>query len=183
VSPRPDPGRGPGGRGRASGATTRRQFLTRCGALAGAVAAGGALTRAAVLPAGGEAQATALSPARQRTYTALMESVVTQPAMRLDPAVAPGAAAAFAAAYAGWPPERRGDADEVLDALERAPAAAAFSDLDRGRRGEELRARARVTSPRPTGAEQARLELTTRALALAAVVLGPPDSGHQIVTV
>jgi hypothetical protein len=40
-----------------------------------------------------------------------------------------------------------------------------------------------VTSPSPGAAEQARLELTTRALALAAVVLGPPDSGHQIVTV
>jgi len=166
-----------------TGATTRRQFLVRYGALAGALAAGGALARAAVLPAGGEAQVSALSPARQRTYTALMESVVTQPSLRLDPAVAPGAAAAFAAAYAGWPPERRGDADEVLDALERAPAAAGFSELDRARRGDELRARAHVTSPRPGAAEQARLELTTRALALAAVVLGPHDSGHQIVTV
>ena len=183
MSRRPDPGGGPAERGRASGATTRRQFLARCGVLAGTVAAGGALARAVVLPAGGEAQASALSPARQRTYTALMESVVTQPALRLDPAVAPGAAVAFAAAYAGWPPERRGDADAVLDALERAPAAGAFSDLDRGRRGDELRALARVTSARPAAAEQARLEVTTRALALAAVVLGPPDSGHQIVTV
>jgi hypothetical protein len=162
------------------GGTTRRQFLTRGGVLAGALAAGGT---AAVWPAGGRAQATALSAARQSTYTALMEAVVTQPALRLDPAVAPAAAAQFAAAYAGWPAERRRDADAVLDALEDAPAAAGFSRLDRGRRGAELRAGARATSPRPTGAEHARLELTARALELAAVVLGPPDSGHQIVTV
>ena len=38
-----------------TGATTRRQFLVRYGTLAGALAAGGALARAAVLPAGGEA--------------------------------------------------------------------------------------------------------------------------------
>src|SRR4051794_24468487 len=115
------------------GGTTRRQFLVRGGALAGALAVGGT---AAVLPAGGTAQASALSPARRRTYTALMEAVVTQPSMRLDPAIAAPAAADFAAAYAGWPPERRRDADAVLDALEHAPAAGAFSGLDRRRRGD-----------------------------------------------
>jgi hypothetical protein len=162
------------------GTTTRRQFLARGGALAGALAVGGAV---AAWPAGGQAQATALTAARQRTYTALMEAVVTQPAFRLDPAVAPTAAAQFAAAYAGWPADRRRDADAVLDALENAPATGGFSRLDRGRRGAELRVGARATSPRPTGAEQTRLALTTRALELAAVVLGPPDSGHQIVTV
>jgi hypothetical protein len=40
-----------------------------------------------------------------------------------------------------------------------------------------------VTSPRPAAAERERLELTARALELAAVVLGPSHSGHQIVTV
>jgi hypothetical protein len=165
----------------ALGGTTRRQFLIRGGALAGALAIGGGT--AALLPAGGRAEAATLSPERQRTYTALMEAVVTQPSVRLDPAVAPRAAADFAAAYAGWPAERRRDADAVLDALERAPAATGFSRLDRRGRGAELRDGSRASSPRPTGAEHARLELTARALELAAVVLGPPDSGHQIVTV
>jgi hypothetical protein len=165
----------------ALGGTTRRQFLARGGALAGALAIGG--TGAALLPAGGHAQATALSAARRRTYTALIEAVVTQPSMRLDPAIAPAAAADFAAVYAGWPAERRRDADAVLDALEGAPAAGAFSGLDRHRRGAELRDGSRATRPSPTGAEHARLELTGRALELAAVVLCPPDLGHQIVTV
>jgi hypothetical protein len=161
------------------GGTTRRQFLVRGGAAAGVLAIGGT---AALLPSRGRADATALTPARQRTYTALMETVVTQPALRLDPAVAPEAAQHFAAAYAAWPADRRRAADAVLDALERS-SAAGFSRLDRARRSEELQDRARATSPRPVAAERERLELTSRALELAAVVLGPPDSGHQIVTV
>jgi hypothetical protein len=162
------------------GGTTRRQFLVRGGALAGALAAGGA---AALVPSGGHAQTTALSPARRQTYTALMEAVVTAPSMRLDPAVALGAAAAFAEAYAGWPAQRRRDADAVLDALEAAAGAAGFSRLDPRRRGAELHAAARATSARPTRTERDRIDVTARALELAAVVLGPPDSGHQIVTV
>jgi hypothetical protein len=162
------------------GRTTRRQFLLRGGALAGALALGGG---AAVVPSGGSAAAAALTPARRRTYTALMEAVVTGPSLRLDPAVAPQAAEQFAAAYAAWPPDRRRDADAVLDALEGVPAAGAFSGLDRGRRGAELRAGGRATRATPTAAERARLDLTARALELAAVVLGPPDSGHQIVSV
>jgi hypothetical protein len=71
----------------------------------------------------------------------------------------------------------------VLDALERTPAAGAFSGLDRARRGTELREGARAPRSNPTGAEHARLELTGRALELAAVVLCPPDLGHQILTV
>src|SRR3954470_6077921 len=160
--------------------TTRRQFLLRGGALAGALAIGGT---AAVLPARGGAQATALTAARRRTYTALVEAVVTQPSMRLNPAIAAPAAAEFAATYAGWPAERRRYADAVLDALERAPATGAFSGLDRARRGAELRDGSRALRPNPTGAEHARLELTGRALQLAAVVLCPPDLGHQILTV
>lgn len=155
------------------GGTTRRQFLLRGGALAGLLAAGGT---AAVLPSRGRADATALSPARRETYTAFMETVVTGPSMRLDASVAPAAAERFAAAYAGWPPERRRDADTVLDAL------ADVAALDPGRRGAELRARARPTTARPDAAERARLELSVRALELAAVVLDPPDS-HAIVTV
>lgn len=164
----------------ALGGTTRRQFLVRGGALAGALALGGT---AALVPTGGEAQATALSPARRQTYTALMETVVTGPSMRLDAAVAPEVAERFAAAYAGWPAGRRRDADAVLDALEQTAGAAGFSALDRRSRGDELRARARPTSARPDAAERERLALTARALELAAVALGPPDSGHQIVTV
>ena len=162
------------------GGTTRRQFLIRGGAAAGVLAIGGT---AALLPTRGRADATGLTAARQRTYTALMETVVTQPSMRLDPAVAPAAAEQFAAAYASWPADRRRDADAVLDALERSPASTGFAGLDRQRRDAELRARASVTSPRPAAAERERLDLTARALGLAAVVLGPPDSGHQIVTV
>jgi hypothetical protein len=159
------------------GGTTRRQFIVRGGAVAGALAVGGT---AALLPARGRAQETALSAARQETYTALMETVVTQPTVGLDASVAPVAAAQFAAAYATWPAERRHGADAVLDELERSTG---LTRLDPGRRGAELRARARPTSARPGAAERERLELTVRALELAAVVLVPPDSGHQIVTV
>jgi hypothetical protein len=163
------------------GGTTRRQFLVRGGVAAAALAAGGVAT---VLPGGPtSAQAAGLTPARRRTYTALMEAVVTQPALRLDPAVAPAAADTFAAAYATWPDDRRARADAVLDALEAEPATAGFSGLDRGRRGQELREGSRVTEAHPTGAEHQRLELTAQALELAAVALVPPDSGHQIVTV
>jgi hypothetical protein len=144
------------------GGTTRRQFLVRGGAVAGVLAFGGT---AALVPSRGRAEATALTAARRQTYTALMADVVTQPSIRLDAAVAPAAAAQFAAVYAGWPAERRRDADEVLDALE------ASSGL------------ARPTTARPGPAEREHLELTVRALELAAVVLGPPDSGHEIVTV
>jgi hypothetical protein len=160
------------------GGTTRRQFLARGGALAGALAMGG--TAAALVPAGGRAEATALTAARRRTYAALMEAVVVQPSVRLDPAVAPEAAAQFAATYAGWPAERRRDADAVLDALERSTG---LSTLDRRARGDEVRARARPSSARPGAAERERLDLSVRALELAAVVLAPSDDGHQIVTV
>ena len=162
------------------GATTRRQFLVRGSALAGALAIGGA---GSLLSGGSSAQAAGLTPARRRTYTALMEAVVVQPSLRLDPALAPQAADAFAAAYATWPEDRRREADGVLDALERESAPGAFSALDRDRRSRDLRERARVTSARPAGAERERLVLTDRALALAAVTLGQPDSGHQTVTV
>jgi hypothetical protein len=162
-------------------ATTRRQFLARGGALAGALALGGGV--AAIAPSRGTAQAAALTDARRRTYIALMEAVLAQPSVRIDPALAPQAADAFATAYADWPEDQRRQADAVLDELERQAAGARFSALDRGARGAELRAGSRVTGPRPAGAEQARLELTSRALELAAVALGPPDAGHQIVTV
>ena len=162
------------------GGTTRRQFLVRGGALAGALSVGAG---AALLPARGGAQASALTAARLGTYTALMEAVVTAPALRLDASVAPGVAAEFAAAYARWPAERRRRADTVLDALERAPAGASFSALDSDRRGAELRADGRATRASPTGTEQERLDLTAGALELAAVALGPTDEGHQIVTV
>jgi hypothetical protein len=164
----------------ALGGTTRRQFLARGGALAGAaLMAGGA---AALLPARGRAQATALTAARRATYTALVEVVVTGPSMRLDAAVAPEAATRFAVAYEGWPVVRRRDADAVLDALERA-SGGGFSRLDRRSRGEALRAGARPATARPAAAEREYIELTARALGLAAVVLAPSDSGHEIVTV
>jgi hypothetical protein len=144
------------------GGTTRRQFLVRGGAVAGALAIGGT---AALVPSRGRADSIVLTAARRQTYTALMADVVTQPSIRLDAAVAPAAAAQFAAVYAGWPAERRRDADEVLDALEGSTRLV------------------RPTTARPGPAEREHLELTVRALELAAVVLGPPDSGHEIVTV
>jgi hypothetical protein len=161
--------------------TTRRQFLARGGAVAGALALGGAV--AVVAPSRGTAQAIAVTDARRRTYTALMETVLVQPSLQLDPALAPQAADTFARVYAEWPVDHRRRADAVLDDLEGAPATGGFSGLDRGARGAQLRAGARVTDARPAGAERERLELTADALELAAAVLGPPDSGHQIVTV
>jgi hypothetical protein len=161
--------------------TTRRQFLARGGAVAGALALGGAA--AVVAPSRGTAEAVGLTAARERTYTALMEAVLVQPSLRLDPALAPRAADAFAAVYADWPAEQRHHADAVLDALERAPGAAGFSALGPDDRAAQLRAGARVTRARPTPDDRDRLQLTTGALELAAAVLGPPDSGHQLVTV
>lgn len=160
---------------------TRREFLQWGGAVAGALAVGGAAT---VLPSGGSATAEAagLSAARRRTYTALVEAVAVQPSVRLDPSVAAPATEDFAAAYDAWPDERRAQADAVLDALERAPAGG-FSGMHRDRRGAELHARCDVRHARPTAAEHERSELARRALELASVALGPTDYGHMIVTV
>src|SRR3954452_16821928 len=130
--------------GHALGGTTRRQLLTRGGAAAGALAIGGTAApvptrggaaaaalaiggRAALLPTRGRADATGLTAARQRTYTPLLETVVTQPALRLDPAVAGAGAEPFAGRYASGPADRRRDADAVLDALERSTASIGFS--------------------------------------------------------
>lgn len=161
------------------GASTRRQFVQRGGALAGAMVLGGSLGLAWT---GGTAQAAGLTEARRRTYAALIEAVAVQPSVRLDAAVASDAAATFAAAYGAWPQERRRQVDAVLDALERAPAGG-FCALERRRRGDDLRARCRVSRSRPAGAEHERLDLARRALELAAVALGPEDAGHAIVTV
>src|SRR3954468_18643400 len=110
--------------GHALGGTTRRQFLTRGGAAAGALAIGGT---AALLPTRGRADGTGLTAARRRPETApleagaahpaLWEGVVPRPARRLDPAVAGRAGEQFAAVYASWPADRRREADAVLDAL------------------------------------------------------------------
>lgn len=91
--------------------TRRRLLLAGAGTLA-AAGLGGALRFAAGAPA--------LAGSRRATYAALADAVATGPAMRLAPGSAAHAADAFAAQYAGWPAQRRGHADGVLDALHRA---------------------------------------------------------------
>src|SRR3954470_21983050 len=82
--------------------SSRRQFLVRGGALAGATLMtlpgvaraarpGGAAAAAAPAAAGG------LAATRQETYRALVETVLAEPGLRLDPAAADGAASEFAA--------------------------------------------------------------------------------------
>ena len=181
--------------------SSRRQFLARGGALAGALTMTGAASAAAherrpvppaetvpeappppaapVAPAAEPPAPTApgLTDARRATYRALAETVVTEPGMRLTPAAADTAAAGFAAAYAAWPAERQRHADRVLDALERS-AGRSFAKLDGRGRSAHLRTCAKPTDDEPIGTERERLDLAEQALALAAVAVGP--SGNEL---
>lgn len=152
---------------------TRRQFLTRSGGAAGALALAGWTAAPA-----GAATAAGLSAPRRRTYQALIEAVAPEAPFRLDAAVAAGAAAEFAALYAGWPPSARERADDLLDAL--GPT---FARADRGRRARWLHDNGRVRSSAPAGAERDRLAMTQDALSLVAVTLGPDDDGRLAVTI
>jgi hypothetical protein len=133
-----------------------------------------AATTVSPSPAPGE-----LTPQRRRTYEALVAAVVAEPAMRLDPACANGAAAHFAGAYATWSAGARERADIVLEVLERAPHGAPFSRQPRTARASFLRGCTRVTSRFPSGAERERLALAEGALSLVAVAVGPGEDGED----
>src|SRR5215211_8437965 len=134
----------------------------------------------APLPPAATATATAaagLTDARRQTYRALIDTVVTEPGLRVDPATADAAASEFAGAYAAWPAERRAQADRVLDTLE-GSTGRSFAGMDRGGRAQNLRAFAKPTDDQPIGAERARLDLAQDALSLAVVTVGP--SGGEL---
>jgi hypothetical protein len=153
-------------------AATRRHFLALTAGAAGAVALG-ATGPARAIATAVPAHARTLSPARRRTYAALVEAVAAEDPFRLDPSVAREATTEFAARYAAWTPAARARADRTLDAL--GPA---FTRADRARRARWLRDRAQARSHDPAGRERDALELVERAFALAAVALGPDDDAR-----
>jgi hypothetical protein len=160
--------------------SSRREFLARGGMLAGAaMLALPGVARAAkpATAATATGAAGALTPARRDTYRALVDTVATEPGLRLDPAVADAAASEFAAHYATWAPDAQRNADAVLDALE-ASSARPFARLDRSSRADHLRACGRPTDDDPVGAERRRLDMAQGAISLAAVTLGP--SGGEL---
>ncbi|MEA2380578.1 MAG: hypothetical protein QOH72_549 [Solirubrobacteraceae bacterium] len=164
--------------------SSRREFLARGGALAGvAVMTVPGVARAAK-PATGTAAATtaavaaaALTPARRATYGALVDTVLAEPGLRLDPAAADAAASEFAAHYATWPPDAQRRADDVLDALDTSTGRS-FAQLGRPARTAHLRTCARPTDDDPVGAERRRLDMAQSAMSLAAVTVGP--SGGEL---
>lgn len=108
---------------------------------------------------------TTLAPARRATYAALAETVLTGPAMRLEPSAAAPATADFAAAYATWPAQDRKRADQILDHL---------AKLDR---------KGRERAVDPPGLARRELELAEQALALVAIATVPSDGAdHRVVT-
>jgi len=119
-----------------------------------------------------------LTPQRRRTYEALVAAVVAEPAMRVDPVGANGAAAHFAGVYAAWSVDARQRADDVLEVLERGPRGARFSRQPRAARASFLRGCTRVTSTFPSGPERERLALAEGALALVGVAVGPGEDGE-----
>jgi hypothetical protein len=163
--------------------SSRREFLTRGGALAGMLTIAGvgpAAARAGSAPPATDvaaADATGLTIARRDTYRALAETVVTEPGMRLAPGAADVAAAQFAAAYATWTPDAQRRAERVLDELERS-SGRSFAKLDGRGRSEHLRACARPKDDEPVGPERQRLDLAEQAMSLAAVAIGP--SGGEL---
>jgi hypothetical protein len=160
--------------------SSRREFLARGGALAGvAVLTLPGVARAA-RPAGAPvaaAPATGLAPARRETYRALVDTVLTEPGLRLDPAAADAAAAEFEAHYATWAADARQRADAVLDTLDTS-SGRSFSKLGRPARTAHLQACGRPTDDDPVGPERQRLDLAQGAMSLAAVTVGP--SGGEL---
>jgi hypothetical protein len=138
---------------------SRRSLLARSAMLVGA-AYGAPLARAfATAPGAG------LSPARARTYTALVRTASTLPGSSVDPGRADWAAARFAADYAARLPDNRRDVDAVLDALARS----GFGEAG-GVRHLRALARGRAYD----------CELSTQALALAAVPFSPTIDGDDL---
>jgi hypothetical protein len=162
--------------------SSRREFLARGGALAGmamlTLPGVARAARPAGAPIAAAAPATDLAPARRETYRALVDTVLTEPGLRLDPAAADAAAAEFAAHYATWPADARQRADVVLDGLEASTGPAPFAKLGRPARTAHLRDCGRPTDDDPVGAERQRLDLAQGAMSLAAVTIGP--SGGEL---
>src|SRR4051795_187226 len=134
---------------------SRREFLARGGALAGAAVLTlpgvARAARPAGAPVAAAAPTTGLTPARGETYRALVDTVLTEPGLRLDPAAADAAAAEFAAHYATWPADAQRRADAVLDSLD-ASSGRSFSKLARPARTAHLQACGRPTDDDPVGA-------------------------------
>ena len=76
---------------------------------------------------------------------------MTQPALRLDPAVAPAAAAAVRRRLRGLAASAAATRTRSSTPSSDAPAAAGFSDLDRGRRGDGAARRRARDEPAPGG--------------------------------
>jgi hypothetical protein len=147
-------------------AVTRRSFLTRAGLALAAVSAAGAggfeLLRRGSAPA--------LSPARRRTYVALVDAAGRGSRSQIDPARAAAAADWLAGDYAAALAPNRAAIDDVLDRLERAPAGTRpFSALDPAARLAALRSLA----------AGARADLAGRAVALAAAPFHPPADDYH----
>jgi hypothetical protein len=123
------------------------------------------------------APAAGLTPARRQTYGALVDTVLAEPGLRLDPAAAEAAASEFAAHYATWPADAQRRADAVLDGLD-ASTGRSFAQLGRPARTAHLRTCGRPTDDDPVGAERARLDMAQGAMSLAAVTVGP--SGGEL---
>lgn len=153
--------------------TSRRQFLARGGALAGAAVMGmpGAARAARPAPAAA-AVAAGLAPDRRDTYRALIDTMATEPGLRIDPTGADAAASEFAARYATWPADAQRRADGVLDALAQS-SGRPFATLDRRGRANHLQSCGRPTNDDPVGPERRRLDMAQGAMSLAAVTLGP----------
>jgi len=154
----------------------------RGGALAGAALMTVPGVARAARPAGDAAAAPAaaagLAANRQQTYRALVDTVLAEPGLRLDPAAADAAASEFATRYATWPADAQRRADAVLDALEQSTGGSSFAKLDRPARTAHLRTCGRPTDDDPVGAERQRLDLAQGAMSLAAVTVGP--SGGEL---
>jgi hypothetical protein len=163
--------------------SSRREFLARGSALAGVAAMTLPGVARAAKPAAAPAAPAAvpvagLTDARRQTYRALVDTVVTEPGLRLDPAAADAAASEFASHYATWGIEAQRRADGVLDALEASSSGRPFAKLDRPARTTHLRACAQPTDDDPIGPERQRLDMAQGAMSLAAVTIGP--SGGEL---
>jgi hypothetical protein len=148
----------------------RRDFFKQAGGLAvvaGAASFGfpGGLERAIAAAGGG------LTPARRRTYRALVEAVGSAPGNQVQRGAAAQATTAFAAGYEDRFPEVRRYIDSVLDTVESAPGGRRFSRLDPADRLRLLR-------DRLTGSDgDAQRAATSDALALATTTFQPePDN-------
>ena len=122
---------------------SRRSFLMRAAALAGAAAGLGGLR----LPAPALATAgTALSARREATCRALLAALRKSEGGRFRHRGAAAGARRFAAWYAAQPAEMRAHADAVLDAVEGyAPRAGALRGRSGGARPSSAEARRRAT--------------------------------------